>query len=67
MDHRTKDMIPSLPTSHLFSCVQDEHIDRTSNKPGTLSMANTGDPNTGGQNTQSRVCKPQNPQPYSDR
>ncbi len=28
--------------------VQDEHTARLSNEPGTLSMANTGRPNTGG-------------------
>ena len=28
--------------------IKDENIDRTSNKPGTLSMANTGQPNSGG-------------------
>ena len=28
--------------------IQDENISRDSNKPGTLSMANTGEPNTGG-------------------
>ena len=28
--------------------IKDENIDRTSNKPGTLSMANTGAPNSGG-------------------
>jgi len=28
--------------------IKDENIDRTSNKPGTLSMANTGSPNSGG-------------------
>jgi cyclophilin family peptidyl-prolyl cis-trans isomerase len=28
--------------------ITDENIDRTSNAPGTLSMANTGDPNSGG-------------------
>ena len=28
--------------------IQDENIDMTSNKPGTLSMANTGSPNSGG-------------------
>jgi cyclophilin family peptidyl-prolyl cis-trans isomerase len=28
--------------------IKDELIDRTSNEPGTLSMANTGAPNTGG-------------------
>merc|ERR1719395_351246 len=26
--------------------IQDENIDKTSNEPGTLSMANTGSPNT---------------------
>ena len=31
-------------------CIQDEHLDdaKISNEPGTLSMANTGQPNTGG-------------------
>lgn len=29
-------------------CIPDEMIDRTSNTPGTLSMANTGAPNSGG-------------------
>ena len=28
--------------------IKDENIDKTSNKPGTLSMANTGQPNSGG-------------------
>lgn len=28
--------------------IQDENIDRTSNAPGTMSMANTGRPNSGG-------------------
>eukprot|EP00932_Pfiesteria_piscicida_P009590 SRR837773.2034.p2 GENE.SRR837773.2034~~SRR837773.2034.p2 ORF type:complete len:201 (-),score=84.66 SRR837773.2034:20-544(-) len=28
--------------------IKDENISRDSNKPGTLSMANTGQPNTGG-------------------
>merc|ERR1712066_1117418 len=28
--------------------IKDENIDRTSNGPGTLSMANTGQPNSGG-------------------
>merc|ERR1712019_23716 len=28
--------------------IKDENIDRTSNTPGTLSMANTGQPNSGG-------------------
>merc|ERR1712085_199545 len=28
--------------------IKDENIDRTSNGPGTLSMANTGSPNSGG-------------------
>merc|ERR1719262_610079 len=28
--------------------IQDENISRDSNKPGTLSMANTGRPNSGG-------------------
>merc|ERR1712146_495067 len=28
--------------------IKDENIDRTSNGPGTLSMANTGRPNSGG-------------------
>lgn len=28
--------------------IQDEHTSRDSNAPGTLSMANTGSPNTGG-------------------
>merc|ERR1719238_600014 len=28
--------------------IQDENISRDSNEPGTLSMANTGSPNTGG-------------------
>merc|ERR1711991_7598 len=28
--------------------IPDENIDRTSNQPGTLSMANTGAPNSGG-------------------
>mmetsp|Transcript_15079 Transcript_15079/g.18190 ORF Transcript_15079/g.18190 Transcript_15079/m.18190 type:complete len:237 (+) Transcript_15079:1-711(+) len=28
--------------------IKDENIDKTSNKPGTLSMANTGSPNSGG-------------------
>lgn len=28
--------------------IQDENIDKTSNAPGTLSMANTGQPNSGG-------------------
>merc|ERR1712113_1351866 len=28
--------------------IKDENIDRTSNSSGTLSMANTGSPNTGG-------------------
>tara|TARA_B110000977_G_C10854929_1_gene407315 strand:- start:156 stop:611 length:456 start_codon:yes stop_codon:yes gene_type:complete len=28
--------------------IKDENIDRTSNAPGTLSMANTGRPNSGG-------------------
>merc|ERR1712187_263787 len=28
--------------------IQDENISRDSNKPGTLSMANTGSPNSGG-------------------
>merc|ERR1712083_310846 len=28
--------------------IKDENIDKTSNAPGTLSMANTGSPNTGG-------------------
>jgi len=29
-------------------CIPDENIDKTSNEPGTLSMANTGQPNSGG-------------------
>jgi cyclophilin family peptidyl-prolyl cis-trans isomerase len=31
-------------------CIQDEHLDtaKFSNEPGTLSMANTGQPNSGG-------------------
>ena len=29
-------------------CIQDEHTARLSNEPGTLSMANTGSPNSGG-------------------
>merc|ERR1712039_997189 len=28
--------------------IQDELVSKDSNEPGTLSMANTGDPNTGG-------------------
>jgi cyclophilin family peptidyl-prolyl cis-trans isomerase len=28
--------------------IKDENIDKTSNAPGTLSMANTGQPNSGG-------------------
>ena len=28
--------------------IQDEHAAKLSNEPGTLSMANTGEPNTGG-------------------
>jgi cyclophilin family peptidyl-prolyl cis-trans isomerase len=28
--------------------IKDENIDRTSNSPGTLSMANTGEKNSGG-------------------
>ena len=28
--------------------IKDENIDKTSNAPGTLSMANTGRPNSGG-------------------
>merc|ERR1712050_429229 len=28
--------------------IKDENISRDSNEPGTLSMANTGSPNTGG-------------------
>merc|ERR1712194_652996 len=28
--------------------IKDENISRDSNKPGTMSMANTGSPNTGG-------------------
>merc|ERR1712190_168679 len=28
--------------------IQDEHLSKDSNEPGTLSMANTGSPNTGG-------------------
>merc|ERR1712084_76011 len=28
--------------------IKDENIDKTSNAPGTLSMANCGSPNTGG-------------------
>merc|ERR1711924_253918 len=28
--------------------IQDENISRDSNEPGTLSMANTGQPNSGG-------------------
>merc|ERR1712216_337108 len=28
--------------------IKDEHTSKDSNKPGTLSMANTGQPNTGG-------------------
>ena len=28
--------------------IKDENIDKTSNSPGTLSMANTGQPNSGG-------------------
>merc|ERR1711959_889570 len=28
--------------------IKDEHISKDSNKPGTLSMANTGQPNSGG-------------------
>jgi len=29
-------------------CIEDELTQRISNEPGTLSMANTGQPNTGG-------------------
>lgn len=29
-------------------CIPDELVDKTSNEPGTLSMANTGQPNSGG-------------------
>ena len=29
-------------------CIPDELVDKTSNEPGTLSMANTGAPNSGG-------------------
>lgn len=29
-------------------CIRDEHTSRISNEPGTLSMANTGQPNSGG-------------------
>jgi len=29
-------------------CIRDENISRDSNQPGTLSMANTGEPNSGG-------------------
>merc|ERR1712157_627972 len=29
-------------------CIKDENISRDSNAPGTLSMANTGSPNSGG-------------------
>src|SRR4026208_1137802 len=28
-------------------CIPDEHTAKLSNEPGTLSMANTGDPNSG--------------------
>lgn len=29
-------------------CIPDELVDKTSNAPGTFSMANTGQPNSGG-------------------
>merc|ERR1712185_60429 len=29
-------------------CIKDENISRDTNEPGTLSMANCGQPNTGG-------------------
>jgi len=37
--------------------IKDEHTSRDSNVPGTLSMANTGDPNTGGSQFFMNVAK----------
>ena len=34
--------------STLTGNIPDELVDKTSNEPGTLSMANTGQPNSGG-------------------
>jgi cyclophilin family peptidyl-prolyl cis-trans isomerase len=40
--------------------IKDENIDKTSNKPGTLSMANTGQPNSGGSQFFMNVAKNDN-------
>lgn len=40
---------PNMSTGDYFGgCIQDEHTQRMSNKPFTLSMANTGSVNSGG-------------------
>lgn len=45
-------VFPNLVTGReerrVNGCIPDENISRDSNEPGTLSMANTGRPNTGG-------------------